>query len=142
MVVIDPNTFSEDGTAALTNQAFSEDGGLLAYGISSSGSDWQEIKIRQVDKGTDYPEVIRWCKFSSIAWRHDNQGFFYNRLPEPGTVPEEDQSNFSQVYWHTLGTPQTEDQLIYERPEDKELSFSPLITDDGVYLVLHVGCSA
>ncbi len=110
VVVIDPNTFSEDGTAALTNQAFSEDGGLLAYGISSSGSDWQEIKIRQVDKGTDYPEVIRWCKFSSIAWRHDNQGFFYNRLPEPGTVPEEDQSNFSQVYWHTPGTPQTEDQ--------------------------------
>jgi len=138
VVVIDPNAFSEDGTAALTNQAFSEDGGLLAYGISSNGSDWQEIKIRQVDKGTDYPEVIRWCKFSSIAWRHDNQGFFYNRLPEPGTVSEEDQSNFSQVYWHTLGTPQTEDQLIYERPEDKELSFSPVITDDGVYLVLHV----
>jgi prolyl oligopeptidase len=138
VVVIDPNTLSEDGTTALTNQALSKDGELLAYGISSGGSDWQEIKIRQVDNGTDYPEVIRWCKFSSIAWHHDNQGFFYNRLPEPGTVPEEDQSNYSRVYWHTLDTPQSGDQLIYERPEAKELSFSPIITDDGSYLVLHV----
>jgi prolyl oligopeptidase len=139
VVVIDPNTFSEDGTLALTNQAVSKDGTLLAYGISSGGSDWQEIKIRQVDSGIDFPEVIRWCRFSSIAWRHDNRGFYYNRLPEPGTVPEEDQNNFSQVYWHTLDTPQAEDRLIYERPEAKELIFYPFITDDGVYLVLHVG---
>jgi prolyl oligopeptidase len=138
VVVIDPNTFSEDGTIALTNQAFSKDGKLMAYGISSGGSDWQEIKIRQVDSGIDFPEVIRWCKFSSIAWRHDNQGFYYNRLPEPGTVPEEDQSNFSQVYWHTLDTPQSADRLMYERLEAKELSFSPFITNDGVYLLLDV----
>jgi prolyl oligopeptidase len=137
-VVIDPNTLSEDGTLALTNQALSKDGLLLAYGVSSGGSDWQEIKIREVDSGINYPEVIRWCKFSSIAWRHDNQGFYYNRLPEPGTVPEEDQSNFSQVYWHTLDTPQSQDLLIYERPEAKELSFHPFITNDGVYLILHV----
>ncbi|HEX6479735.1 MAG TPA: prolyl oligopeptidase family serine peptidase [Ktedonobacteraceae bacterium] len=138
VVILDPNTFSEDGTAALTNQAYSRDGSLLAYGVSSSGSDWQEIKIRQLDKGTDYPEVIRWCKFSSIAWRHDNQGFFYNRLPEPGTVPEEDQSNYSSVYWHAVGTSQLEDILVYDRPDAKELSFSPFITDDGTYLILHV----
>src|SRR5260370_33325649 len=92
VVVIDPNTLSEDGTTALTNQALSKDGELLAYGTSSSGSDWQEIKIRQVDNGTDYPAVIRSCKFSSIAWHHDKQGFFYNRPPVPGTVAEEDQS--------------------------------------------------
>jgi prolyl oligopeptidase len=138
VVILDPNTFSEDGTAALTNQAFSRDGTLLAYGVSSSGSDWQEIKIRQVNNGTDYPEVICWCKFSSIAWRHDNQGFFYNRLPEPGTVPEEDQSNYSSVYWHAVGTPQNEDILVYDRPDAKELGFSPFITDDGIYLILHV----
>ncbi|HJT56198.1 MAG TPA: prolyl oligopeptidase family serine peptidase, partial [Ktedonobacteraceae bacterium] len=138
VVILDPNAFSEDGTAALTNQVFSEDGMLLAYGVSSGGSDWQEIKIRQVDSGTDYPEVIRWCRFSSIAWRHDNSGFYYNRLPEPGTVPEEDSSNYSSVYWHTPGTPQSSDMLIYERPDFKELSFSPFITDDGTYLMLHV----
>lgn len=137
-VVLDPNTLSADGTVALTNQSFNEDGTLLAYGTSSSGSDWQEIRIRRIDEGTDYSEVIRWCKFSSIAWRKDNQGFYYNRLPEPGTVPEEDQSNYSQVYWHELGTPQSADQLIYERRDFKELSFSPFITDDDQYLVLDV----
>ena len=138
VVVIDLNTLSEDGTVSLTNAAFSEDGALLAYGTSSSGSDWQEIKIRQIDSGSDYADVLQWCKFSSIAWQHDNSGFFYNRYPEPGTVPEEDQSNFSRVYWHALNSPQSEDQLIYERPDAKELSFSPFITDDGTYLALIV----
>ncbi|GCE18919.1 prolyl oligopeptidase family serine peptidase [Dictyobacter kobayashii] len=137
-VVLDPNTLSTDGTVSLTNQAFSHDGTLLAYGTSSSGSDWQEIHVRQVDSGVDFEEVIQWCKFSGIAWKHDNSGFFYNRLPEPGTVAEEDQSKFSKVYWHTVNTPQSEDQLIFERPEAKELSFTPFITDDGKYLFLTV----
>lgn len=137
-VVLDPNELSTDGTVSLTNQAFSHDGTLLAYGTSSSGSDWQEIHIRQVDSGVDFDEVIHWCKFSGIAWKHDNSGFFYNRLPEPGTVAEEDQSKFSKVYWHALNTPQSDDQLVFERPEAKELSFTPFITDDGKYLFLSV----
>ena len=138
VLILDPNTFSADGTVSLSGTSFSEDGRLLAYGTSGGGSDWQEIHIRRVDEGTEYQEVIRWCKFAGIAWRHDNTGFFYNRLPEPGTVPEEDQSNYSRVYWHTLGTLQDEDTLVYERPDAKELSFHPFITDDGQYLVLNV----
>jgi Serine proteases of the peptidase family S9A len=74
VVVIDPNKFSEDGTVALTNITFNKEGMLLAYGRSSSGSDWQKIRIRKVDSGKEYDEVIQWCKFSSIAWKHD--GFF------------------------------------------------------------------
>lgn len=137
-VVIDPNKLSEDGTVALTNRALSKDGRLLAYGLSSSGSDWQEIHIRDVDSGEDYDEVLKWCKFSGIAWKHDNSGFFYNRFPAAGTVPEEDQNNYNRVYWHKLGTPQSEDVLVYERPEAKELGFRPFITYDGKYLVLYV----
>ncbi|GER87962.1 prolyl endopeptidase [Dictyobacter vulcani] len=137
-MVLDPNTLSPDGTISLTNQAFSHDGTFLAYGTSQSGSDWQEIHIRQVDTGKEYPEVLHWCKFSGIAWHHDNTGFFYNRLPEPGTVAEEDQSKFSRVYWHLLNTPQSEDELIFERPEAKELSFTPHISEDGQYLFLIV----
>ncbi len=87
-VVLDPNTFSQDGTIALTNQSFTKDGMLLAYGTSRGGSDWQEIRVRNVDRGTDYDEVIQWVKFTSIAWRDDNHGFYYNRFPEPGSVPE------------------------------------------------------
>ncbi len=137
-LVMDPNTFSSDGTVALINTSFSEDGKLLAYGTSTSGSDWQEVAIRRVDEGSDYDEVIRWSKFSSLPWRHDNQGFYYSRFPEPGTVPEQDQSNFNKVYFHTLGTPQSADQLIFERPDAKELAFDPNVTDDGVYIVLNV----
>ncbi len=140
-VVLDPNTLSADGTIALTNQAVSRDGALLAYGTSGSGSDWQELRVRRVDgegAGTDYDETIRWCKFSSVAWRHDNSGFYYNRYPAPGTVAPEDENNYNRVYWHALGTPQENDVLVYERPGAKELGFDPSITDDGAYLLLHV----
>ncbi len=138
VVVIDPNTFSPDGTVALTTQAYSEDGKILAYGISRSGSDWQEIKVLNIDTGKGYPEVLEWCRYSSIAWRHDNQGFYYDRYPDSGSVAEEDRINYNRVYWHKLGTPQSADKLIYERPEDKELGFSPFISDDGKYLFLYV----
>ncbi|HTI13863.1 MAG TPA: prolyl oligopeptidase family serine peptidase [Dictyobacter sp.] len=137
-MVLDPNMLSDDGTVALTNQSYSKDGTLLAYATSTSGSDWQEVRIRHVDEGSDFPEVICWCKFVSVAWSRDGKGFFYNRLPEPGTVAVEDQNNYNKVYWHTLGTPQEEDQLIFEQPDVKELSFSPTVSDDGAYLLLDV----
>jgi prolyl oligopeptidase len=137
-MVLDPNSLSADGTVALTNQTVSEDGRLLAYGTSSAGSDWQEIRVCDVDSGQPYDDYIRWCKFAGIAWKHDGSGFFYNRFPEPGSVPEADQSNYSRVYWHRLGAPQAEDQLVYERPDAKELSFTPHITRDGHYLMLRV----
>jgi prolyl oligopeptidase len=136
--IIDPNKLSDDGTIALTNYSFSKDGSLLAYGASKSGSDWQEVKIKHIESGKEYDEVIKWTKFSNIAWAHDHSGFYYSRFPELGTVAEEDQSNYNRVYWHTLGTPQADDRLIYEQPEEKELAFTPLITDDGGYLVLYV----
>jgi prolyl oligopeptidase len=138
VTIIDPNQLSHDGTVALTNYSFSKDGSLLAYGTSKSGSDWQEVKIRHIESGTEYEEVIEWTKFSNIAWAHDKSGFYYSRFPKPGTVPAEDQSNFNRVYWHTLGTSQADDRLIYEQPEEKELAFTPFITKDGAYLVLYV----
>ena len=137
-LVLDPNTLSADGTIALVNRSFSEDGKLLAYGTSTSGSDWQEVRVRRVDEGRDFDEVIQWTKFSSLAWRHDAQGFYYSRFPEPGTVLEEDATNFNKVYLHTLGTAQAADTLIFERSDAKELAFDPTVTDDGNYLVLNV----
>jgi prolyl oligopeptidase len=136
--VLDPNKLSEDGTAALTNQVFNRDGTLLAYGISRSGSDRQEIKVRQIDRDEDYPEVIKWCKFAGIGWKRDSSGFFYNRYPEPGTVSSEDLINYNTVYWHQLGTFQADDKLVYEYPEDKELAFVPSTTEDGKYVLLTV----
>ncbi|HEV7234727.1 MAG TPA: prolyl oligopeptidase family serine peptidase, partial [Ktedonobacteraceae bacterium] len=137
-LVIDPNTLSEDGTTALVTQSFSKDGTLLVYGLSQHGSDLQELHIREVESGNEYAEVIKWGRFPSVAWKRDKSGFFYNRLPQPGSVPPEDSSNYSQVYWHTLGTPQSEDPLVFERPDFKELSFSPFMSYDQKYLMLYV----
>lgn len=137
-LVIDPNSLSEDGTVALMNQGVNHDGTLIAYGLSRSGSDWQEIRIKNLKTGKDYDEVIQWCKFAGIAWTHDKNGFFYNRYPDPTTVPKGEESYNNKVYYHRVGTPQSADQLIYERPDARELGFSPMMTLDGKYLVLHV----
>ena len=135
-VLLDPNTLSDDGTVALTNLALSKDGRYLVWGVSSSGSDWQELRIRDVDSGSDLPEVIRWCRFATIAWRPDGSGFYYDRLPAEGTVAAQDENYYSRVCWHTLGTDQSDDPIIYERPDWKELRFEPAITDDGRFLVI------
>jgi len=137
-VVLDPNTLSDDGTVALTRQSYSHDGVLLAYGTSRDGSDRQEIRIRTVVSGDEQPETIRHCKFASIAWRPDGSGFYYDRFPAPGSVPAEDENNYSRVYLHTIGTVQEADSLVYELPERKEWGFSPWIADDAAYLVLYV----
>ncbi len=137
-LVLDPNTLSEDGTVALTNQGVNHDGTLMAYGLSRSGSDWQEIRIKNLTTGKDFSEVIQWCKFTGIAWTHDKKGFFYNRYPDPATVAKGEESFNNKVYYHRVGTPQAADPLVYERPDARELGFSPMMTHDGKYLVLHV----
>ena len=137
-VLIDPNQLSEDGTVALSGRHLSHDGSLMAYGLSYSGSDQKEIHIRDVRTGEDRVEVLKWCKFASVAWKHDNSGFFYNRYPQPGSVPKEEETLHNRVYWHKLGTPQSEDTVLYERPDRKEWGFWPSMTEDGNYLLLYV----
>jgi prolyl oligopeptidase len=136
--VIDPNTLSTDGTVSISLTSYSKDGALMAYGVSRSGSDWQEIMIRDLETGKDFPDTLRRCKFASIAWDTDNRGFYYDKFPNEGTVPKDEESYHQKAYWHTLGTQQSEDKLVYERPDAKELSISPTITDDGKYLVFYL----
>ncbi|WP_246943169.1 prolyl oligopeptidase family serine peptidase [Bacillus pinisoli] len=137
-VLLDPNHLSEDGTVAMTNYSFSGDGRYIAYATSTNGSDWQEIRVRDIETGEDLNDVIKWVKFSTITWSPDDHGFFYSRFPEPGTVSQEDESNYNKVYYHQLQTEQAKDQLIYEQPDNKELMFSPLLSEDKTYLCLHV----
>lgn len=136
--VLDPNTFSEDGTVALTRFGVSKDGKLLAYATSASGSDWQKIRIRNVDNGEEFPETINWCRFTNIPWTPDGKGFFYSRFPEPDTVSPEEQGNYCRVCYHRIGTPQAEDEVVYQRPDAKELGFMPFISEDEEYLALVV----
>jgi len=138
-VLLDPNTLSTDGTVALVGHTVSEDGKLLAYGTSASGSDWMEWRVRDVGTGKDLPDLIKWVKFSGASWTKDGKGFFYSRYDEPkqGTMLR-DANYFQKLYFHRLGTPQAEDKLIYERPDNKELGFAGQVTDDGHYLMITV----
>ena len=140
-LLLDPNTWSEDGTIALMSQYYSPSGRYLAYARAASGSDWQEINLLDTRSGDHLPDTLRWTKFASLAWLSNERGFYYNRLPEPGSVPPEDQNNYSRVYFHRLGSSQMEDDLVYERPEDKELSLSPFASDDQrtLYITLSHG---
>lgn len=142
-VLLDPNTLSDDGTVAVTTLAPSRDGRLLAYGLSVSGSDWQEIAVRDVATGQDTGDLIRWCKFSSVAWLPDGTGFYYARYPSPaeladGPLAGEPAGTHQRVYYHRLGDDQAADTLIYARPDSRDLGFHPEVTPDGRYLVLTV----
>ncbi|MGY2709994.1 prolyl oligopeptidase family serine peptidase [Thermostichus sp. MS-CIW-28] len=138
-VLLDPNTFSEDGTVALAGIAISRDGRYLAYGLSRSGSDWQEWKVRDIETGEDLPDHLRWVKFSGASWTLDGQGFFYSRYDEPAPGSEYESANyFQKLYYHRLGTSQSEDVLVYHRPDQKEWGFAGGVTEDGNYLIISV----
>jgi prolyl oligopeptidase len=138
-VLLDPNTLSEDGTVALSGLSISEDGKLMAYGLSSAGSDWVEWYVRDVETGKDFDDHLKWVKFSGASWTHDRQGFFYSRYDEPNEATKhEDVNYFQKLFYHRLGTPQSEDVLIYHRPDRKEWGFSGGVTEDGRYLIISV----
>lgn len=142
-VLLDPNTLSEDGTIALSNLTISEDGKLMAYGLSTSGSDWKEWKVREIETGKDREDYIKWVKFSGASWTHDNQGFFYSRYDEPNEATKlEDINYYHKLYYHKLGTPQSEDILIYHRPDEKEWMFGAGVTEDGRYLIISISRGA
>jgi len=135
-VLIDPNTMSSDGTVALTNTSPSQDGKLLGYAISRSGSDRQEISVRDVLTGKDLPDKLLWMKFSPIAWTSDNRGFYYTRLPEPGTVPAGEEHYFPKLLYHRLGDAQEKDRMIFEKPTEKEVGVGGFVSDDGRWLII------
>jgi prolyl oligopeptidase len=138
-LLLDPNTLSADGTVALTGHAISDDGKLLAYGTSASGSDWMEWRVRDVDTGKDLSDDLKWVKFSGASWTKDGNGFFCSRYDEPKAgAPLRDANYFHKLYYHRLGTPQSEDKLIYDRPDNKEMGFSGDVTDDGRYVIITV----
>ncbi|WP_413165211.1 prolyl oligopeptidase family serine peptidase [Capilliphycus salinus ALCB114379] len=138
-VLLDPNTLSEDGTVALSGVSISEDGNLMAYGLSTSGSDWQEWKVRDINTKQDLDDHLKWVKFSGASWTHDHKGFFYSRYNEPNENTKlEDANYYQKLFYHRLGTPQSEDILIYERSDQKEWGFSGYVTEDGKYLIVSV----
>ena len=137
--LLDPNKLSSDGTVALSGMDVSDDGKLLAYGLSRAGSDWQEWKVRDVATASDRADHLQWIKFSSASWNKDATGLFYSRYDEPTEETKLTAANyFQKLFYHQLGTPQASDRLAYERPDEKEWSFGGAVSEDGRYLAVSV----
>jgi prolyl oligopeptidase len=134
--VLDPNTLSEDGTIAVRMTSLSEDGSLLAYGLSDGGSDWQTVYIRDVLSGRDLSDTLKWVKFSGASWTHDNNGFFYSRYPEPENKLES-VNEHQKLYFHQIGTPQDQDRLIFENPENPKMGYGGYINEAGTTLYIY-----
>jgi prolyl oligopeptidase len=136
-VLLDPNTLSQDGTVALRETAVSDDGRLFAYALSDAGSDWQIWHVRNVDTGADLPDEIHWSKAGGGSWCKDGSGFYYTSYDAPKDADSLKAANkFQKLYFHTLGTPQAQDQLIYTRTDDPDWFVGGSVTDDGRYLVI------
>ena len=136
-VVLDPNGWSEDGTVALGQVQVSPTGAFVAYGIQDGGSDWRNWRIKDMATGKLLDEELKWVKFSTISWAADESGFYYGRYPEPARGEEFQSLNRDMaVYFHRLGSPQSEDRLVHSRPDQPDWGFQASATGNGRYLVI------
>ncbi len=135
-VILNPNTFSEDGTVALSGTDFSQDGRYMGYSVSQAGSDWREFYIIDMKTREKLDDHIEWVKFSGMAWA-DN-GFYYTRFPKPGEGGEKSSVNENErVFYHKLGTKQSEDELVFEDAENPKIGNYMSVTEDGRYGILY-----
>ena len=136
-LVIDPNLISEDGSVSLSQWRPSPDATLVAYGLSEGGADWNTVRVRDVASGRDLSDHVKWMRFSRISWTKDSKGFYYARYPEP---PEnkllEAALSGHAIYYHRIGTPQSQDVLVYERRDLPTWVVSGEVTQDGRYLLV------
>ena len=135
-VFMDPNAMSENGTVSISLLGANDDHTLMAYSLSEAGSDWSSIHVRDIEKNEDVEDVLEWCKFSGASW-YEN-GFFYSRYPAPQEGTElSASSDFHMVYYHEIGTPQSEDKLIYKNEDNPRLYHFGNLTEDKEYFVLY-----
>jgi prolyl oligopeptidase len=138
-LVLDPNTLSPDGSIALAGFAPSPDGRYLAYGISQGGADWRTLLVRELESGTQLSDTVRWLKGGGMSWTKDGRGFYYSRFPEPEAGKQlQNAIHDEKLYYHLVGTPQSQDRLIYERPDHPDWFVGGGVSEDGRYLFVFV----
>ena len=137
--LLDPNEWSKDGTVALGGFEPDDAGKYAVYSRSEAGSDWQTLRVLDLHTAKDLPDELRWVKFSGTSWTHDGKGFFYSRFPEPQAGKTFQSLNVDQkLYFHRLGTPQADDVLVFERPDQPKWGVGGGVTEDGRYLIVSV----
>ena len=137
-LLLDPNTWSDDGATALAEWAASPEGRYVAYAIQDGGTDWRTIRLVDAASGEMLDDTVEWAKFTNIDWAGNGSGFFYSRFAEPSEEGEFQSLNTDQeIYFHTVGTPQMSDRLVYATPDRPNLNHVGEVTDDGRYLVVY-----
>lgn len=135
--VLNPNDFSADGTASLGTYAFSRNNNFLAYEVSQGGSDWRTIQIKDLRTGQTLDDKIKWVKFNTISWA--GSGFYYSRYPEPSKNDAlAGKNEFHQVWYHQLGSPQEDDELIFADRSNPQRNFETSTTSDERFLILRM----
>jgi prolyl oligopeptidase len=138
-VLLDPNLLSEDGTVAVPSVSVSEDGSLLAYATSTEGSDWTTWHVRDVASKLDRADTVEWSKFSTASWRRDGSGFYYTAVERPEAGEEyTGKVGELRIFFHTLGTAQSDDDLVFEPPPDQEWVPHASVSEDGNFLVISI----
>jgi prolyl oligopeptidase len=141
-VLLDPNKFSADGTSQLGGFSLSQTGKYVAYGISEGGSDWRDFYVLDVATKKALTDHLEWVKFSGASWIGD-QGFFYNRYPQPESGKKmAGKNDFQKIYYHKVGTPQSDDKLIYEDNDHPQRRQSVGVTEDQRFEILGVSDSS
>jgi len=136
-MVLDPNALSPDGSVSLAHYMPSPDANLLAYAVAQGGADWETIRVRDLATGLDREDEVRWVRFSDLSWTRDARGFFYSRYPEPPAHKVLEAALSGQaVYYHRIGTPQSADELIYQRLDHPAWIVNGSVTENGRYLLL------
>ena len=136
-VLIDPNGWAADGATALAEWHPSQDGRHLLYSVQDGGTDWRTVRVLDVATGRPAADEVRWVKFSDLSWAKDGSGFYYSRFPEPAQGAQFQSTNENHVvYFHRLGTAQSEDVLVYATPDRPRLSNTAEVSEDGHWLII------
>jgi len=143
IIVLDPNSLSSDGSIAFEEWAPSPDGRYLAYALAQGGADWRTVHVRDLVSMQDLVDTLHWVRFSELSWTRDGRGFFYSRYPEPlqGKALSAALSGHT-VYYHVVGTLQSQDELIFGRPELAHYFVGCTASEDGRYLFCRASAGA
>jgi prolyl oligopeptidase len=139
-LLVDPNVISPDGSLAYAGFSAAENGARLAYGLSAGGGDWQEWRVIDVASGKELPDRLEHIKYYFPAFTRDGAGIYYSRFPAPAPGKELVETDHDcKVYFHKIGTPASQDVVVYERPDQPTWQFDLQVTHDGRYLVIAIG---
>jgi prolyl oligopeptidase len=138
-VLVDPNLLSEDGTVAMSAFEVSDDGERVAFATSRAGSDWMTWQVREVGSGRDCHDEVSWSKYSGASWLKDGSGFYYGAVDPPAEGAEYlEAATPHKLYLHRLGTAQSDDELLFEAPDEPEWISEAVVSADGRFVVVSI----